>query len=158
MSAPSSYSACILAVLSAVSVVPCVAVAGSPAARGDWWTPQLTRIATDGIGDYPDSWQNSYPWSMSMFKGDLYIGTGRVGCTSSVMSLMSGPMAGGAGVPLPGGFIPGNTPQAPPVSSFVSPDGTTVTDVAKYTAFNEARAPRSGACTAASGRASGRRR
>ena len=29
----------ILAVLAVVSVVPCVAVAGTPAARGDWWTP-----------------------------------------------------------------------------------------------------------------------
>ena len=85
----------ILAVLTAVSVLPCVAVAGSPAARGDWWTPQLTRIATAGIGDPPDSWQNSYPWSMTMFNGDLYVATGRVGCTSAVMSLMSGPMAGG---------------------------------------------------------------
>ena len=126
----------LLIVLSAVSAVPCFAVAGAPAARGDWWTPQLTRIATDGIGDYSDSWQNSYPWSMWMFKGDLYVGTGRVGCTSSVMSLMSGPMAGGAGVPLPGGFLPGNDPQAPPLSSFLSQDGRSVTDLAKYTAFN----------------------
>jgi hypothetical protein len=134
----------ILAVLTVVSVVPCVAVAGSSAARGECWTPGLSRIATDGIGDSPDSWQNSYPWSMSMFQGDLYIGTGRVGCTSSVMSLMSGPMAGGAGVQLPGGSISGNTPQAP--TSPTTPPSTS------------ARAPRSGACTAANGRASGRRR
>ena len=59
----------LLMVLSAVPAVPCFAAAGAPAARGDWWTPQLTRIATDGIGDYSDSWQNSYPWSMWMFKG-----------------------------------------------------------------------------------------
>ena len=52
------------------------------------------------------------------------------------MSLMSGPMAGGAGVPLPGGFLPGNDPQAPPLSSFLSQDGRSVTDLAKYTAFN----------------------
>ena len=105
---------------------------------GDWWMPQPTRLATDGIGDYPDSWPNSYPWSMSMFQGDLYIGTGRVGCTSSVMSLRAGRWPVARALPLPGDFVPGNTPQAPPVSSFVSPDGTTVTDVAKYTAFNEA--------------------
>jgi hypothetical protein len=130
----------VVAALAVVLLLPALAGAAGTAAPaqhlGGGWTPALSRIAGDGIGDDPGSWQNSYPWSMSMFGGDLYIGTGRVGCTSSVMSLMSGPMAGGAGVPLPGGFIPGNAPQAPPVSSFLSPDGTSVTDVAKYTAFN----------------------
>jgi hypothetical protein len=126
-------------VLALLGMVSAPLVAAAPRSLpGECWSPQLSRIASNGIGSSSDAWQNSYPWSMSMFRGDLYVGTGRVGCTSSVMSLMSGPMAGGAGVPLPGGLVPGNTPQAPPVSSFVSPDGASVTDLARYTDFNAA--------------------
>jgi len=100
------------------------------------WTSAPTRIASAGIGHDRDSWQNSYPWSMSMFNGDLYVGTGRVGCTSAVMSLMAGPMGGGAGIPLPGGMIPGNAAQPPQLKDFLSLDGTSVTNSAKYDAFN----------------------
>ena len=100
------------------------------------WTSAPTQIAAAGIGHDPGSWQNSYPWSMSMFNGDLYVGTGRVGCTSAVMSLMAGPMGGGAGIPLPGGMIPGNDPQPPQIKDFLSADGTSVTDNAKFDAFN----------------------
>lgn len=127
------FAATLLALLLLlVTVCPVAVPAGAPAG--------FDQLAAGGFAGLPlsdaSSWQNSYPWSMSMFKGDLYVGTGRVGCTSSVMSLMSGPMAGGSGVVLPGGLVPGNTPQAPPVSSFVSADGTSVTDVTKYNAFN----------------------
>jgi hypothetical protein len=100
------------------------------------WTSAPTQIASAGIGHDPGSWQNSYPWSMSMFNGDLYVATGRVGCTSAVMSLMAGPMGGGAGIPLPGGLIPGNDPQPPQLRDFLGADGASVTDNAKYDAFN----------------------
>jgi hypothetical protein len=82
------------------------------------------QISENGIGD----WQNSYPWSMIWFNGDLYVGTGRLGCTSSVMSMMTGPMSGGT-LPLPGGTPP------PRLNEFLSADMMTVTDSAKYAAF-----------------------
>jgi len=106
------------------------------AAMGWDWTSAPTPIAVHGIGGNPDSWQNSYPWSMSMFNGDLYVATGRVGCTSSVMSLMSGPMAGGGGIVLPGGLIPGNAKQPPQLAEFLSADARSVIDAAKYNYFN----------------------
>lgn len=105
--------------------------AGPTTARSFCWSPQLTQIAAGGIGNYPDSWQNSYPWSMTRFNGDLYVATGRVGCTSAVMSLMTGPMGGGAGLPLPGGTAP------PQITEFLSKDAMSVTDDAKYAAFND---------------------
>jgi len=100
------------------------------AALASGWTSAPTPIAVNGIGSFADSWQNSYPWSMSMFNGDLYVGTGRVGCTSAVMSLMGGPMAGGGGIPLPGGTAP------PHLSEFLSADGMSVTNADKFNAFN----------------------
>ena len=121
-------SAITVAVLLALSLGTATAVASD-------WTSAPTKIASAGIGHDSGSWQNSYPWSMSMFNGDLYVATGRVGCTSAVMSLMSGPMAGG-GAMLPGGMIPGNDPQPPQLKDFLSPDGTSVTDSAKFDAFN----------------------
>jgi hypothetical protein len=96
------------------------------------WSNGPTAIATGGIGDEPISWQNSYPWSMTMFNGDLYVGTGRLGCTSAVMSLMSGPMAGGGGVAMPGGTPP------PKLSEFLNADRKSVSDGAKFEAFNAA--------------------
>jgi hypothetical protein len=107
-----------------------------PAAAAADWMSAPTPIAVNGIGSFAGSWQNSYPWSMSMFNGDLYVGTGRVGCTSSVMSLMSGPMAGGGGIVLPGGLLPGNAAQPPQLKDFLSADARSVTDVAKYNYFN----------------------
>lgn len=116
-----------------IPMVVVVVLLLSPAALAvgpfGWYNgPDL--IATGGIGNDPISWQNSYPWSMAMLDGDLYVGTGRLGCTSSVMSLMSGPMAGGMGVAMPGGTPP------PKLMEFLSPDRTSVTDGVKFDAFN----------------------
>ena len=77
-----------------------------------------------------------------MFNGDLYVGTGRVGCTSSVMSLMSRADGRRGRDRLPGGIIPGNDPQPPPAQGLRIVDGTTVTDIAKYDAFNAVLARR----------------
>jgi hypothetical protein len=120
-------SVIMVAVLLALSFGAATAVASD-------WTSAPTQIAKAGIGHDYGSWQNSYPWSMCMFNGDLYVGTGRVGCTSAVMSLMSGPMAGG-GAGLPGG-VPPNDPQPPQLKEFLSADGLSVTDNVKFDAFN----------------------
>lgn len=128
----------LMGVCAAAFLAPALAGASPAAAskalatpRADqWWAPTLTRSAQGGFGD----WQNSYPWSMASFRGDLYVGTGRLGCTSAVMSLMSGPMAGGAGLPLPGGISP------PRVDEFLSPNGLAVIPgaEAKFTSFADA--------------------
>jgi len=114
-----------------VALLLLLAPAASAVVPAGWSTAPVA-IATGGIGDNPTSWQNSYPWSMCMFNGDLYVATGRLGCTSAVMSLMSGPMAGGGGVPMPGGTAP------PKLNEFLSADGKSVTDADKFDAFNRA--------------------
>ena len=125
----------LLSVVMSAGLLAAAAPAGAAGPRGFSWTPHLTQIAAAGIGHDPGSWQNSYPWSMCMFNGDLYVATGRVGCTSAVMSLMAGPMGGG-GAELPGGKILGNAPQPPQIKDFLSDDGASVKDKTKYDAFN----------------------
>jgi len=48
------------------------------------------RSAQQGFND----WHNSYPWSMAELNGDLYVGTGRVEVTSSIMTFTGGMMGG----------------------------------------------------------------
>ena len=107
----------------AVLIVAALLLFLAPAAPGDAFArgAPVVQLSDKGFGD----WQNSYPWAMTWFNGDLYVGTGRVGCTSAVMSVMSGPMSGGT-LPLPGGTPP------PRLSEFLSDDGTAGVDDAKY--------------------------
>jgi hypothetical protein len=95
----------------------------SPVTVNDPGPLVFSTSASHGFND----WQNAYPWSMAVFKGDLYVGTGRLVDTSAVMQLMGGMMGSMSGAPS------GGTPP-PPMTSFLeqSAGGALVTDAAKY--------------------------
>lgn len=85
------------------------------------------RSANQGFND----WHNSYPWSMAELNGDLYVGTGRVEVTSSIMTFTGGMM---------GGSLPPLHADTPPLlSEFLAftPSGIVVTDAAKYEAWRQ---------------------
>lgn len=85
------------------------------------------RSAQQGFND----WHNSYPWSMAELNGDLYVGTGRVEVTSSIMTFTGGMM---------GGTLPPLHADTPPLlSDFLAftPTGIVVTDAAKYEAWRQ---------------------